>query len=468
MRLVPLIFSVVALFAGLAVPAVAIPTGHDTVRGVDPVRNCVYNGFKYSPPSGVIAEAPHCFTTPDRSSISPVATVDRTKTAADLVKVQDWSPLHPDHFVARNTFATRTVGPQRAANSAGIATFVANQLPQIYLPENFDPWLRTGANIGGGVGAHDNIPIYTVDSSNPHQHFATFASTDARVVNFPKLVEQTTGRLPIPNWAKTSDGGDKAFATYDVGTGIMRGYFHAVKNASGVWNFSASGYWYGDRATRSAGDHNYWLGYLTGSSSVIGISNELTQIGAEEVRRGVIKHAVSVTFPNYTSGVTSFPAKQTDGNLDARTYPNAPAAGQMFTFPAGFDVEAYIRTNSIDRTTAAIMRAVKQYGGIVSDKNTWSMAFNFENPYGMGAHRNGTNPWKSDPGLSGPIAAMKINSFPWAKTAWLPVNYASTTSAPPPATAPAAPTLGTTFAWGDQSATASATFCRSTPLARCT
>lgn len=396
--------------------------------GVDPTRGCVYNGFDYSA-TGDIAEGPHCYTTPDDASIAKVAEVDPSKTLADLRAVQNWSPLHPDHYVAAGTMATRIViDAPRAKNSSAIAAFV-NELPKDYAGKAGFDWLRTGANIGGGVAAHDNIPIYTVDSSNPHQEFAEFDSSDKRVTTFAKLYEMTSGRIPLPSWAVTSGGkdnnlgGDRSFAIFDVATGIMRGYFHAVKNAAGVWQYSSAGYWYGDAATRTAGKANYWLGYLQGSSSVIGVSNELTQIGAEEVRRGVINHMVSVTFPSYQKDAISFPAKQTDGRLDN---PNAPWAGQVFTLPADLDIDAYAAEHNIDVTTAAIMRAVQRHGGIVSDQNTWAMAFNFESPFGMGvrAEKPDANPWRDDPELAAKVGAMRINNFPWELTQWLPVNYA--------------------------------------------
>lgn len=431
----------------LAALAPALPAQAETsgiASGVDSARGCVYNGFDYVPPASGIAVGPHCFSTPDASGKPVVAAVDPGKTAADLAAVQRWSPLHPDHYVAEGTMATRLVGSApRATNSAAIAKFVSDALPRKYLPDTLDPWLRMGVNVGGGVHAHDNIPIYTVDSSNPHQAFATFVSTDARVVNFPRLVQVTTGRLPIPTWAKPSDGGDRAFATFDVATGIMRGYYGVTKGGTSgnEWHFAASGYWYGDPTTRTAGPDNYWLGYLTGSSSVIGISNELTQIGAEEVRRGEINHMVSVTFPDYLKGTISFPAKQTDGGLDPAAFPAAPAAGQVFTFPRGFDVDAYVKANGIDPTMAAVMRAVKKYGGIVADRNAFVMALNFEHPYGMG---DGVNPWKTDPVLSARINGLKQNAFPWALTEWLPVGYAghltNAADQAPATSAPSAPT----------------------------
>ena len=414
----------------------------NTATGVDTTRNCVQNGFHYKPTSGTTAVGPHCYATPDSTLDRKLAPVVSTKTKADLQAVQKRSPLDPKNYLAEGTVAKRLVADApRATNSRAIATFVSDELPRKYLPDQFDSWLRMGANIGGGVAAHDNIPIYTVDSSNPYQEFATFNSNDARVTNFPKIVEMNSGKIPLPSWAKPSDGGDHSLAIYDVATGVWRSYFNVSKDAKGVWQYASSGYWYGDPATQKAGDRNYWLSLIQGTSSVIGMSNELTQIGFQEVKNSEINHMVSFTFPDYIPGA-SFPAKQSDGRLDPAAYPNAPKAGQVFTFPKNFDIDAYAKANGIDATTKALMKAVQLYGGIVADRNNFVMAANFENPYGMGvrATNPNANPWRDDPVVSAKINGMDLNKFPWAQTEWLPANYAGDTMVVPGSTTILTPT----------------------------
>lgn len=371
-----------------------------------------------------IAPDRHKLMTPDDSTVPALAKVDQTKTAADLRAVEEWSPLDPEHYLARDTYAQRDVrSAPRAENSAQI-TQTTLKLPDLYLNDFWKGRLLTGANVGGGVHAHDNIPIYTVDSSNPHQSFATFATTDGRVINFPKLKEMTSGKIPLPTWAKPSDGGDKALAIYDKGTGIWRSYFHVTKQADGTYAYASAGYWYGDAPSQSAGVDNYWLSLIQGSSSVVGMSNELTQVGLEELKAGSIDHTISVTFPNYHPDA-SFPAAQTDGNLDPAKYPHAPKAGQMFTFPADFDVDAYAKANGLDDVNRMLMHAVAQHGGIVSDRNFWSMAFNFENPYGIAQYaREGKNAWVEDPGAKALMDRYQPNHFPWDKVVWLVDDYA--------------------------------------------
>ena len=128
-----------------------------------------------------------------------LAEVDETKTAADLAEVVNSSPLDPDRYLGTGSFVQRDISAAPlAANSERIAAFGDGPLPDLYLNEDWRRRLKTGASIGGGAASHDNIPIYTVDSSNPFQDFAPFASTDSRVTTFPRLTEVTTGPSPCP------------------------------------------------------------------------------------------------------------------------------------------------------------------------------------------------------------------------------------------------------------------------------
>lgn len=412
-NLVKRVLLATALVGTMATPATAIGV---TSSGWNSAQNCVYNGSIFYPENGVTAPGPACYTTPDDLSNPRLGTVDSTKTLVDLIAVQQWSPLHPDHYVARDTMATRVL-PDDAPLDPDSAKITANigALVDTYVTSQFKGWFRTGANVGDGVHANDNIPLYTVDSSNPYQNFENFSSTDARVTNFPGIVHYNSGMIPVPENFRPSSGGDHAAAIFDVATGIQREYFGLSQDASGNWKYASSGYWHGDKEKLTAGD-NYSLGLVQGTSSVVGISNSLTQIGIEEVKRGSINHMISVTFPNYNAG-PSYPAKLSDGNYAGY----APKAGQIFTIPNSFDVDAWAAANKIDPITVMKVKAIQTYGGIVTDRNFWTTAFNFEHPYGMGQT---TNPWKTDPVASVLMNQYRPNNFPWDKVVWLAENYA--------------------------------------------
>lgn len=199
-------------------------------------------------------------------------------------------------------------------------------------------------------------------------------------------------------------------ATYHVSSG---GYMLAKPNFGGV------------------GEDNYWLTLKNGTSSVVGMANELTQIGVDELKAGKINHMVSITAADYAALTSSFPAKGTDGKLDMSKYPNAPRAGQRGFLPANFDVEEHLANtgHADDQLTRMILTAMKEYGFIITDRNLFTNAFNLEAASSYAPYaRQGKNVYKEDPQLAAMFAnfvpsGFTGNQFPWQQVQWMPVNY---------------------------------------------
>ena len=199
-------------------------------------------------------------------------------------------------------------------------------------------------------------------------------------------------------------------ATYHVSSG---GYMLAKPNFEGV------------------GEDNYWLTLKNGTSSVVGMANELTQIGVDELKAGKINHMVSITAADYAAMSASFPAKGTDGKLDLSKYPNAPRAGQRGFLPASFDVEEFLANtgHADDQLTRMILTAMKEYGFILTDHNLFTNAFNLEAASSYAPYaRQGKNVYKEDPQLAAMFAnfvpsGFTGNQFPWQQVQWMPVNY---------------------------------------------
>ena len=199
-------------------------------------------------------------------------------------------------------------------------------------------------------------------------------------------------------------------ATYHVSSG---GYMLAKPNFGGV------------------GEDNYWLTLKNGTSSVVGLANELTQIGVDELKAGKINHMVSITAADYAALTASFPAKGTDGKIDVSKYPNAPRAGQRGFLPANFDVEEHLANtgHADDQLTRMILTAMKEYGFIIADRNLFTNAFNLEAASSYAPYaRQGKNVYKEDPKLAAMFAnfvpsGFTGNQFPWQQVQWMPVNY---------------------------------------------
>ena len=76
----------------------------------------------------------------------------------------------------------------------------------------------------------------------------------------------------------------------------------------------------------------------------------------------------------------------------------------------------------------AVLHAIQNYGGIITDKNQWVMSLNFENPLGFGVRANDpdNNLWVTDPVLYSKMTELNkgLNKFPWSETEWLVPDYA--------------------------------------------
>ena len=426
------LLALAAFGASLAPAASAAPA----VSGVDPDRGCVYNGQSYFPESEV-AEGPACWMTPDDLSTPRLAEVDESKGAADLDEVERTPLVGTD--VLNGTVAVRDIqAAPKAENSDEIAANVYNLVAPGFP-------VKIGANVGGGIHAHDNIPVYVVDSSNPTQAYAEFSSTDPRVTNSPGAVHYNTGKVPVPAGFKPSDGGDHAAAIYDVATGVHREYFGLSGSNEDGWAFASGGYLLGSPDFGPLGLENQALGLMQGSSSVVGMANSLTQISVEDVVSGEIDHAFSMTAPNYAPEPV-WPAKQSDGN---RTDIPAPQAGMFGRLPADVDIEKWAadfkaeKGRPVDKITLMKMYAAQNHGVPVTDRNGVVWADNFESPYGQG----GENKWETDPVAATLMAEYRPGDFPlhlleWVTPSWVgePEDYEpSENSVPVPVPDPSTP-----------------------------
>lgn len=323
-----------ALAGLMAVPcadASALPGGGNGFRYYgDGTLNCVENGWKFSDPSGY-APATHCFgTEPDggvQNLPAPLAEVDPSLTKEQLVEVENISALNPKNYLGKDTFAYKKLTGNEPISP------ISKQMTANFQQSNFafNLW-STGMNAGWGYASNENIPIYSVDSANPHQNYIWVESTDPRATTIPGYKEIMAGKIPFPDWAMKDYGwsGDKSVAIYDKSTGLWRSMFRFLpitgKNEAGEevqlytedglprYRYSSGGYILGEKDFAGLGSENYWLTLMGGTSSVVGMANELTQIGVDEIRAGKINHAISITVADYAGG--SFPAKMSDGRIN--------------------------------------------------------------------------------------------------------------------------------------------------------
>lgn len=264
-------------------------------------------------------------------------------------------------------------------------------------------------------------------------------------INAPVSIDAKSGNArtsyPIARGAKFRLAKNVPGASIDANTGVITYKIPAGTRGTvdipvavdypATYHVSSGGYMLAKPNFGGVGEDNYWLTLKNGTSSVVGLANELTQIGVDELKAGKINHMVSITAADYAALTSSFPAKGTDGKLDMSKYPNAPRAGQRGFLPANFDVEEHLRNtgHAEDELSRMILTAMKEYGFIIADRNLFTNAFNLEaaNSYAPYA-RQGKNVYKEDPQLAAMFAnfvpsGFTGNQFPWQQVQWMPVNY---------------------------------------------
>ena len=264
-------------------------------------------------------------------------------------------------------------------------------------------------------------------------------------INAPVSIDAKYGNArtsyPIARGAKFRLAKNVPGASIDANTGVITYKIPAGTRGTvdipvavdypATYHVSSGGYMLAKPNFGGVGEDNYWLTLKNGTSSVVGLANELTQIGVDELKAGKINHMVSITAADYAALTSSFPAKGTDGKLDMSKYPNAPRAGQRGFLPASFDVEEHLANtgHADDQLTRMILTAMKEYGFILTDHNLFTNAFNLEAASSYAPYaRQGKNVYKEDPQLAAMFAnfvpsGFTGNQFPWQQVQWMPVNY---------------------------------------------
>ena len=264
-------------------------------------------------------------------------------------------------------------------------------------------------------------------------------------INAPVSIDAKSGNArtsyPIARGAKFRLAKNVPGASIDANTGVITYKIPAGTRGTvdipvavdypATYHVSSGGYMLAKPNFGGVGEDNYWLTLKNGTSSVVGLANELTQIGVDELKAGKINHMVSITAADYAAMTASFPAKGTDGKINLSKYPNAPRAGQRGFLPASFDVEEHLANtgHADDQLTRMILTAMKEYGFILTDRNLFTNAFNLEAASSYAPYaRQGKNVYKEDPQLAAMFAnfvpsGFTGNQFPWQQVQWMPVNY---------------------------------------------
>lgn len=242
------------------------------------------------------------------------------------------------------------------------------------------PWINTTSY---------SSPVYTVPADQPT------VRVKLDYAYAPDLQSAMT-EVPIPADAVAAGGTDKTMVVWQPSTDTM-------------WEFWQAG-------NRSDGRHAAWGGRMQHVSSNPGYFDQPRNWGAtatslpmlgglirlDEMKSGVIDHALAICLPQTRSDWHSWPAQRTDGTVnDADAVPE----GTRFRLNPDLDLSKI----PMSRTTRMIAMAAQKYGMVVRDRGD-AIAFYAEDPA-----PTGSNPSDGADGyFSGRYPSQLLEQFPWA------------------------------------------------------
>jgi hypothetical protein len=206
---------------------------------------------------------------------------------------------------------------------------------------------------------------------------------------YPQL-ERQFASVPVPRDAEPAAGSDAHMVVWQPARDTMW-EFWKMRHAGDGWHAR-----WGGRMRRVSCNRGAFKAPLGATATGLPLLGGL--IGAGELRRGRIDHALAFALPEARSGVFAPPATRTDGlTADRRAIP----LGTRFRLPPGLDLDRLGLTGP----ARVIAEAVQRYGMIARDKSG-AVTFYAEAP---------TPRRRLDYGrlFGGRTAAELLQRFPW-------------------------------------------------------
>jgi hypothetical protein len=294
----------------------------------------------------------------------------------------------PFRFFASTSFWNERVSAEASVDptSAG----VVGALDELVAEESQakdGPWINT---------TKYSVPVFTVPGDQP--------TVSVQLVDHhpnPAL-SSAWSAVPLPLEAKPAVGTDAALVVWQPSTdrlwefwrlGYEGGSWHASWGGA-MQNVSSNAGVFGSNAWPGA---ETWWGVSASSLSLVG-----GLISLEDLAKGQINHALSMSIPNVRAGVYASPAQRSDGK-----------SGGPLSLPEG----AHLRLNPnldlaalhLPRVTLMIAEAAQRYGIFVRD-GAGNVTFQAQDPV-----PTGTEPYKGPSGyFEGKTPQELLASFPWS------------------------------------------------------
>jgi len=249
------------------------------------------------------------------------------------------------------------------------------------------PWINT---------TKYSVPVYTVPSDQP--------TVAVQLVDHdPNAVMSAAwSAVPLPAEAQAAGGTDGDLAVWQPSSdrlwefwrlGHEGGGWHATWGGA-MQNVSSDTGVFGPEAWPGA---ETWWGVSASSLSLVG-----GLISLEDLEKGQINHAVSMSIPDVRAGVYASPAQRSDGKSpDPLSLPE----GAHLRLDPNLDLAAL----HLPRVTLLIAEAAQRYGIFITD-GAGVVTFQAQDP-----EPTGTEPYKGTNGyFEGQMPRELLASFPWS------------------------------------------------------
>jgi hypothetical protein len=302
----------------------------------------------------------------------------------------------PFRFFSPDSFWNRPLEPHHpiARSSRGIVTALEDEVNR-EIGAGVGPWINTTSY---------SVPIYTVPRRMPT--VPVHLVSPYRVV----ALRRAFAAVPLPSDAEPAAGNDAHLVVWQPSTDQLWEFWHLSRGDDG-WQAN----WGGaiDDASESPGayDSASWPGATPlwgASASSLSIAGGL--ITLEDLRRGRINHALSMSVPEVRAGFFSLPARRTDGSSFS---PASLPEGAELRLPANLDLAKL----DLPPLTRLIAQAAQRYGIFIRDRAR-TVCF-----YAQAPHSPSRNPYAGSNGLlEGRTPLELLRSFPWRRLQLLPMR----------------------------------------------
>lgn len=291
--------------------------------------------------------------------------------AAEMMNTHDRVPAHPQTHLVRTADAVplSAAGGKWGTVKRPFRAAFNQRIPvnPVIAPRSQAIVAHLGRNRAAYANLHDyGTPIYYADRSTPR------ALVNCTRRWGPCDLEQ--GRVPIPAKAKPNAGSDAAMVIVDRNRGRVFEFWRTKRLSAGRWRAA----W---------GEVVSVMGKGGFGSTGSGISRLAGVIRAEEVKAGVIPHALVFSTNNACRRVFKAPATKTDGKSERRDC--IPEGARVQLSPA-----VTLGRLSLSRAERAVAVALQRYGAYVIDAGAVPIAFSFERPTrGLAPYVQAGLPW---------------------------------------------------------------------------